>query len=298
MENSILNRIKRALNKGDLFYKLLCLIYIKLGFSNIKLQALEIRNKKYGKINKKYKRYIKNYNNQSEKNDKDIWVCWFQGIENAPLIVKKCFESLKKHNSDKIIHVITEDNVLDYVSLPDYIVLKWKNGVISNTHFSDIIRTELLLKYGGVWIDATTYFTDRIPDYVYDKEVFLYKYYDSSDETIEFNSWFIYSNKNSNLLMTVRDLIYAYWKNEKKLKEYFLWHFFLTMSYKFYFDRYSKIYKITDENCHTLQNELSNEYDEEYFEIIKLYSPIHKLTYKINLNNLKSNSFYDFIINH
>lgn len=26
-----------------------------------------------------------------------IWFCWFQRLDNAPLIVKKCYESLKKN---------------------------------------------------------------------------------------------------------------------------------------------------------------------------------------------------------
>jgi hypothetical protein len=25
-----------------------------------------------------------------------VWICWFQGIENAPNIVQKCYESVKK----------------------------------------------------------------------------------------------------------------------------------------------------------------------------------------------------------
>ena len=68
---------------------------------------------KYGKekfLKRKLKRIIKEYRNNSKKislfkENKEhfdkfpIWFCWFQGIENAPEIVKCCFNSLKKNIS-------------------------------------------------------------------------------------------------------------------------------------------------------------------------------------------------------
>lgn len=296
-KNNLYTKLSRAIQKGDLLYKIFCYILIKMNFSNDMLQALEIRNKKFHRVQKKYKKYLIKYDYKSSINKNDIWICWFQGMDNAPSVVKKCYESIKKYNSDKNIHVITEKNMFEYIELPEYIINKWKKGIISYTHLSDIIRTELLIKYGGLWVDATTYFTDSIPDYVYNKDLFLYKYYDSSDITIRFNSWFIYSSKDNAILKNIRDLLYAYWKKERKLSEYFLWHFFLTMSYEYNYEKYCDIYKITDENCHTLQNEILNTYDSEYYEVIKKYSPIHKLTYKIDFDNIAVNSYYEKIMN-
>ena len=39
---------------------------------------------------------------------KNIWICWFQGIENAPDIVKKCYDSVKRNMPDSNITVITK----------------------------------------------------------------------------------------------------------------------------------------------------------------------------------------------
>ncbi len=47
------------------------------------------------------------------------------------------------------------------MNIPNSIVSKWKSNVISDTHFSDIIRTELLIKYGGTWIDSTVYVNNK-----------------------------------------------------------------------------------------------------------------------------------------
>lgn len=32
--------------------------------------------------------------------DCPIWICWFQGIEKAPLIIRKCVESVKRHSGN------------------------------------------------------------------------------------------------------------------------------------------------------------------------------------------------------
>lgn len=31
---------------------------------------------------------------------KKIWFLWYQGLSEAPLVVKKCYESWKKYNPD------------------------------------------------------------------------------------------------------------------------------------------------------------------------------------------------------
>ena len=91
--------------------------------------------------------------------DRDvIWCCWLQGVEQAPAVVKKCIRSFSKF--EKKIHVITAENYAEYVSLPDCIVRKWEEGIISNTHFSDLLRIALLAERGGLWIDATVFCSD------------------------------------------------------------------------------------------------------------------------------------------
>lgn len=296
--DSFYQKIVRALKKHDLFYKMFCLILIKCGFSNDKLQALQIRYKKMLKTNKKYLKYFNEYevNTNRTPNTKDLWVCWFQGIDNAPYIVKKCYESLKKNNPDKEIHIITEENMFDYVQLPEHIVTKWKKGIISYTHLSDILRTELLINHGGIWIDATSFFTDKIPNWVYKQRLFMFEYYEDSDVSIKCNSWFIYADKDNNILKSVRDLLYKYWEKENHLSEYFLWHLFMTLALDKYPKDYHNIYKISDSSAHMLQCCLLNKYDENYYNLIKKMSFIHKLTYKLDFDKKDANSYYDTIL--
>lgn len=51
--------------------------------------------------------------------------------------------------------MIDNGNWRDYVELPEYIIQRWDKKQISPAHFTDLLRLQLLIKYGGTWIDAT-----------------------------------------------------------------------------------------------------------------------------------------------
>lgn len=88
-----------------------------------------------------------------------IWMCWWQGLEQAPDIVKKCVSSVRKSASGYEVTVITEENYRDYVQIPQWLEEKYRTGIISRTHFSDILRMSLLAVHGGMWLDATIFCT-------------------------------------------------------------------------------------------------------------------------------------------
>ena len=84
---------------------------------------------------------------------KKIWFLWYQGFPQAPLVVKKCYESWQKYNPDWEVIFLDENNLENYITpyLPPE-----KLSQLSKNHQSDLLRVELLAKYGGVWVDATT----------------------------------------------------------------------------------------------------------------------------------------------
>lgn len=50
-----------------------------------------------------------------------VWVCWWQGIDNAPEHVRKCVESIQKNIENHKVTIITKDNYKDYVKFPNWI---------------------------------------------------------------------------------------------------------------------------------------------------------------------------------
>ena len=107
------------------------------------------------------------------KNDVEnpIWIYWNKGIEQAPIIVQKCYESVCKHSNQKII-LLNDQNLANYIRLPDYIEKKKDAGQIPMAGYADLMRFALLEHYGGTWIDSTVYLTDPIPDMILNSDFF------------------------------------------------------------------------------------------------------------------------------
>ena len=118
-------------------------------------------------LEKKFSSYWNNYqylNTMPECDEKmrnKIWVCWWQGLDNAPEIVKTCVESIKRNSGKYEVLIITDENYKQYVKFPDWLEEKRKHGIISKTIYSDLLRLNLLSTYGGIWIDSTFFCTGK-----------------------------------------------------------------------------------------------------------------------------------------
>lgn len=210
-----------------------------------------------------------------------IWVCWLQGIENAPHIVKKCIESIKKHAADQEVILITNENLDRYLRLPEYILDKWKNNIISNTHFSDIVRVNLLNEYGGIWIDATILLSGPIPAYI--KEADLFFFQGPELAKVVASNWFIAAKPHHGIIFLLKELLHEYWKRENRLRSYSIFHLFLFMVIHSTRDReeqWKQIPYIYAELSQMLQNELFNPYDSQKWQRITQFTTVHKLSYK------------------
>ena len=51
-----------------------------------------------------------------------VWFCWLQGLDSAPDLVKACYNSIKRYVTDKELVVVTQENVSEYIKLPQHIV--------------------------------------------------------------------------------------------------------------------------------------------------------------------------------
>lgn len=233
-------------------------------------------------------------------NSSQVWVCWLDGMENAPQLVKRCYESLQKNMPDKKITVIHKDNFSQYVELPEYIVQKWKKGIIQAAHFTDILRTELLIQKGGYWIDATVLCTDASILNIIDKQpLFMYSFYyfGFNPEIMELNNWFIYSTTNNNVLCLMRQLLYAYWKKYDRAVNYFFYHILLTMALDYYREEYERMPIVSQADAHILATYIANEYNQEKFDLLKSSTGFHKLSTRFQLKDDEiSGTFYDIII--
>lgn len=286
--------LEKSKNNHSLLYDGVSYVMYKFGYGDINLAGANSRYKTFTKLEKEFKGEIgkKEFKKYDEDMTDTVWICWFQGIDNAPELVKNCVASMKYHIKDRNFVFIDKDNFKNYCDIPEYIIEKWQKGYITNTHFSDILRLALLTRHGGLWLDATTYMVGALPEYATDGDFFVYRDGFFNCDVINMGSWLIYSKPNNILLNETLNLIYEYWKKYNYLKHYFLLHLFFRMVTDCYPDEWKKIPYFSQMDQHIFSFEFLETYDEKRFEQLKKLSPVHKLTNKIDFSQLEDNSYY------
>ncbi|AYV75179.1 MAG: hypothetical protein Terrestrivirus1_53 [Terrestrivirus sp.] len=176
----------------DLF--ILCLIVLFLLLVVIYIQS-----------NNNYFEPFKDNNNKSYVLPKTIY-CYWDNLEKTPLIQAHINTWKRNVGKDWTIIPISKNNVHEYVS-NNFMKLY---GNLDSTRFSDFLRIYLLIKNGGVWIDASTIiidgsFLDKYRNEMIKNnyDVCLYEYSTkTADKTTPYlENWFIMAPKNSKLLI-------------------------------------------------------------------------------------------------
>ena len=257
---------------------------VRLNNSNVVLSRLRRKYKQTIKNLEREKQYSLSYNQRHNETSNKIWICWFQGLDAAPHVVQECIASVKKHLADREVVVLTDDNYHHYVTFPDYIKEKATQGFISKAHFADLLRLELLTKYGGTWIDGTVFCSSSdIPAYMLDSDLFLFQNLKPGldGQALAISNWFITASySNHPLLNMTKDLLYDYWKNHNGVVDYFIFHHFFQLAIEEFPEYWSKVVPFNNSTPHILQLRLFEEFDEVMYGYILEQKPFHKLTYK------------------
>ena len=256
---------------------------------------------------KYFKRYLpKNLPEQKvirdDNNDK-IFSLWLQGEDNAPDLVKACFRSVRRHCKQELI-VLDANTVFDYISLPDIIVKKYKDGKIGHAHFADICRVELLYKYGGYWLDSTGFVTAPIPKWISDQDFFVYL--TGNNDKIGGSPYsfmqncFIRARKGAYLLAAWREAILNYWMHENHTFDYFMHQLIfktLVMNDEKSKKYFAKMPHVDQDPTHILWAEYRDKpFDQKVFDDLTSNAFFQKTTYR-GAGNPVPGSFADVIIN-
>lgn len=235
----------------------------------------------------KYEKY--NVNNT-------IWIFWWQGEDSMPDIVKKCYNSVQRFCGNKKIVLITKDNIRDYTDISENIYLKLNSGVITFTHFSDILRANLLKNNGGLWMDATIYVTNSL-DNIELKEL-LYRVSQSKDTfNISFGRWtgFFMGGPSGMDIMSFMDRLYqCYWEEYDELIDYFLIDYALDYAWNKNLSEFKSLeykYKNIDPHLFDMQKFLNSKYDEMIWNDLTRNTNLFKLSYKKKINEKDDNVY-------
>lgn len=293
--------IKQSFREGTLAINGFCYALFKLRICGKYTAGLVSMDRSYYRIERKYRKsaeaYIKAMSMEpSRAENRTVWMFWWQGEEVAPPLVKKCIDTARKHFEGWNIVVVDRENYADYVDLPSHVMEKHEAGSITHTHFSDILRVALLVKHGGLWLDATVYCTGGLEEYMEGCDLFCYRNGWMDQENISFSSWLIYAKPGDPILKTALHLLYLYWEKNNRLCHYFLLHMFIRMAADRLPEEWNRIPYFSHADNHLLAEELLRPYCEKRFESLCRLTHFHKLTNKNAYEKASSDSFYTRLI--
>lgn len=219
----------------------------------------------------------------SKASKKIVWIYWNTGVESAPEIVKTCIKRLKKFD-DVELRILDDCSLSRFVNFPKAIESKYASGQISTAHYSDLIRLELLYKYGGIWIDSTVLISsERLPEFIKTDKFFVFgmRKPAKNGNPIFLSSWLMTAPVKHPILQVVRSYLHNYWEKNNRLNDYFLFHCVLCATLNRYPELLPSNFGFYDNSRpHILQLKYNDRFcDQEYKEILSLTS-VHKLTYK------------------
>lgn len=281
---------------------------------SLEIVRLSVSNRVQKKLRKKYSAYIQEYlkrerekqsaragkaaqgpqatgagqapgASQSAHKPGKIWMFWSSGEESAPPIARKCIASIRENLPDREVVVLSEKTYRDYVTFPSFIQEKIDRGEMMKAHMADLLRLELLIRYGGTWIDATVFCPGgKIPAYMLDSDLFLFQDlkpgFDGHCQRI--SNWMITARAGNPVLKLTRALLYEYWREHRKCEDYFIFHHFFEMAIDAYPEEWARVIPFSNAAPHILLLRLFEPYDDAVWEAVREMTPFHKLSYKFD----------------
>lgn len=161
---------------------------------------------------------------------------------------------------------------------------------------SDLLRIELLTRYGGTWVDSTVLYTGSGQDEeVLESKLFMYQILKPGldGHTLRISSWLMSSWSNNKILLLTKELLYEYWKENNYMYDYFLLHDFIELSIELYPEIWGNVAQYSSSTPHILQLKMFDTYNERIYKSIIKQTSFHKLTYKMSKEDLcKENTYY------
>lgn len=243
-------------------------------------------------FNKQFKEFTSTYkiNKNLKESTKSnyIWICWWQGLDDAPYIVKKCIRRIKKYANSYPVIVLTLANYKDYIDVPSWIEEKFSNGIISYTHYSDYLRIKLLSEYGGIWLDSTFYCNDLNIEKILSSKIWSIKrpgYGHLSVACGQFANYSFAANKEYRwVFCVIKDYLEEYWRINDKLIDYLFLDYLIVLIR----NQYSEINEIFNDiennnpRCDDLQKLMNDEFDEKIWNNLIENTELFKLSWKRN----------------
>ena len=180
---------------------------------------------------------IEKYNNDQSsgcfEENAPIWICWWTGEKTAPPLVKQCIKSIRAQAGTHPVYFIDQSTYMKYLKIPQYILQKSEAGQMKLAHLADYIRVALLYEYGGLWLDATIFCANRIPENYFSYPFFTCKSLTQSCGYLSQMRWttFVFGGWKGNIIFRyLKEAFETYWKIYDRAIDYLFFDYLIEIA--------------------------------------------------------------------
>lgn len=151
------------------------------------------------------------------------------------------------------------------------------------THFSDLLRMNLLKRHGGIWLDSTILLTKDIDSIINTSLPYYSHHHIPNNCNVVKGKWtgfFLACGKGNILPSFILDAFYNYWKNNNRIVTYLFIDYLFALAYKHIPAVSKMVNNIPVKPMSNLSKCLNQEYDKKAMETFYTKYHFHKLTYK------------------
>lgn len=222
------------------------------------------------------------YQNTGEVISENVFTFWWQGFDELPEVVKLCNDSLINNLNGLNVVMIDKNNITKYIEIPDYIYQRVQNGEMSLSHFSDIVRMSLLIKYGGMWIDSCLFVLKPLR---ISNELTMCRF--PINTSLCDGKWCfgqISVSPGHKLMRYMYDCLTEYWRRFNAPIDYLMFDAFMMTAYKEFDDIKSEIdkFEITSPDLHKSRYLFDQPAEDAVFKNFISDNQFLSLTWRIN----------------
>lgn len=217
-----------------------------------------------------------------------IFCYWGQGLDAAPAVARGCITRLRRLNEG--VHFLTDADLQAWVDLPA------RPAAATAGHraaYSDILRLELLRRYGGIWVDATCYLGTQEPLREVVRPLVKDGFFAFNRGKPQMSNWFLAAKPDSLLLNYTAEALIMWWERNDHLAGYYLFHHLFEMLYWLDEDfrvAWDAVPDRDSRDAHTIRAGLLEPSTPEAARLALQESFVHKLSYKGRRGTFRADS--------
>lgn len=215
-----------------------------------------------------------------------IWMLWLQGWDEAPDIVQACLKTWQAHHPTWTIQALSAADIHHYLDA-DALSFRLAGMDMPPEVLSDLIRIELLERYGGVWADGTVYCLQPLDFWLPELLASGFFAFAKPAPDRMLSTWFIAAPRGNYIVREWLRQAHDYWSYRSRRDHYFWFHYLFAQGYKSD-PRFRKIWDSTpvlsadEPHYYAPYEKLSEEVSSEDIQFLDSPpTPVLKLTHKL-----------------